>query len=221
MRALSILPSDCARRIPTRPGCGARTGPRARSALSARRDANRLTIIAIAWCVATFPIFFLAPHRALRADDYFAIPSLIFPLIGVVMLIWAMRMRRRVREYGESRFVMASVPGQIGGSLTGSIHVDKPIPPGEQVALELECINRTTSGHWHSLTTWDWILWRADQTSISDSTGSIPVAFMIPRRIAVPPTTRIREPHRVAIECEGHQDRYRAEFEVPVFSIGV
>ena len=95
---------------------------------SARRDANRLTIIAIAWCVATFPIFLIAPHRALRADDYFAIPSLIFPLIGVVMLIWAMRMRRRLREYGESRFVMASVPGQIGGSLTGSIHIDKPMP---------------------------------------------------------------------------------------------
>ena len=28
MRARSILPSDCARRIPTRRGCGARTGPR-------------------------------------------------------------------------------------------------------------------------------------------------------------------------------------------------
>src|ERR1700722_6237579 len=147
---------------------------------SARRDANRLTIIAIAWCVATLPILFIAPHRALRAADYFAIPSLIFPLIGVVMLVWAMRLRRRFREYGESRFVMASVPGQIGGSLTGAIHVDKPPPPGEQVVLELECINRTTSGHWHSLTTWDWILWRAEQTSISDSTGSIPVAFLTP-----------------------------------------
>jgi hypothetical protein len=42
---------------------------------SARRDANRLMIIAIAWCVATFPIFLIAPHRALRAADYFAIPS--------------------------------------------------------------------------------------------------------------------------------------------------
>ena len=91
---------------------------------SAKRDANRLTIIAIAWCVATFPIFFIAPHRALRNADYFSLPSLIFPLIGVAMLMWAMRMRRRFREYGESRFAMASVPGQIGGALTGSIHPD-------------------------------------------------------------------------------------------------
>ena len=94
---------------------------------SAKRDANRLTIIAIAWCVATFPIFFIAPHRALRNADYLSLPSLIFPLIGVAMLMWAMRMRRRFREYGESRFVMASVPGQIGGALTGSIHIDQPL----------------------------------------------------------------------------------------------
>ena len=168
---------------------------------SARRDANRLTIIASAWCVATFPIFFLAPHRALRGADYFAIPSLIFPLIGVVMLMWAMRLRRRVREYGESRFVMASVPGQIGGSLTGSIHVERPLPPGEQVALEFECINRTTSGHWHSLTTWDWILWRADETSISDSSGSIPVAFMIDPDCRPSDDSNRSEERRVGKEC--------------------
>ena len=188
---------------------------------SARRDANRLTIIAIAWCVATFPIFFLAPHRALRAADYFAIPALIFPLIGIVMLMWAMRLRRRVREYGESRFVMASVPGQIGGSLTGSIHVDKPLPPGEQVALELECINRTTSGHWHSLTTWDWILWRADQTSISDSTGSIPVAFMVAPdcRPTDDSNPESRIVWRLSAKAPGAGGGYRAEFEVPVFRI--
>jgi hypothetical protein len=193
---------------------------------SAERDANRMRFIALAWCAATFPIFFLAPHRALRAADYFAIPALIFPLIGIVMLMWSMRMRRRVREYGESRFVMASVPGQIGGSLTGAIHVDKPIPPGEQVALELECINRTTSGHWHSLTTWDWILWRAAQTSISDSTGRIPVAFMIPADC--PPTDdsnpQSRVVWRLSAKARGASREssmeYRAEFEVPVFRIG-
>ena len=113
---------------------------------SARRDANRLTIIAIAWCVATFPILFIVPHRAIRRADYFAIPSLIFPLVGIVMIAWAMRIRRRFRQYGESRFAMASVPGQIGGSLAGSIHVDKPLAAGQRVALELACINRTTRG---------------------------------------------------------------------------
>jgi len=189
---------------------------------SARRDANRLTIIAIAWCVATFPIFFIVPHRAIRSADYFAIPSLIFPLIGVVMMAWAMRIRMRIRQYGESWFVMASVPGQIGGSLAGSIHVDKPLTAGQQVALELACINRTTRGTWHSLTTWDWILWHAEQTSMSDSTGSIPVAFLIASdcRPTDDSNPKSRIVWRLGAKAPGAAGGYRAEFEVPVFRIG-
>lgn len=190
---------------------------------SARRDSNRLTVIAIAWCVATFPILFIVPHRAIRSADYFAIPSLIFPLAGVVMLAWAMRMRRRVREYGESRFAIASVPGRIGGSLAGSIHAGKPLAAGQQVALELACINRTTYGAWHNLTTWDWILWHAEQTSMSDSTGSIPVAFLIASdcRPSDDSNPKSRIVWRLSAQASGAAGGYRAEFEVPVFRIGV
>ncbi len=190
---------------------------------SARRDANRLTIFAIAWCAATFPILFIVPHRAIRSADYFAIPSLIFPLAGVVMIAWAMRLRRRFREYGESRFTIASVPGQIGGSLAGSIHPDKPLVPGQPVALELACINRTTRGAWHNLTTWDRILWRADQTSMTDSTGSIPVAFLIASecRPNDDSNPKNRIVWRLSANAPGPTASYRAEFDVPVFRIGV
>jgi hypothetical protein len=185
---------------------------------SARHDANRLTVIAIAWCVATFPIFFIVPHQAIRNADNFVLPSLIFPLAGVVMLVWAMRMRQRTRENGESRFVMASVPGQIGGSLAGAIQVDRPLAVGREVALELACINRTTRGAWHSLTTWDWILWRAEQTSMSDSTGAIPVAFMIGPDCRPSDDSNVRS--RIVWRLSAKAGIYRAEFEVPVFRVG-
>ena len=213
-----VLPSDCARRIPTRPGCGARTGPPAKSAPQSVADANRLTLIAIAWCVVTSPILFIAPHRALRDADYSALPSLIFPLIGIAMLAWAMRLRRRFRQYGESRFTIASMPGQIGGSLSGAIHIDKPLAAGQQVALELECINRTTRGAWHNLTTWDRTLWRSDQMSMSDSAGSIPVAFMIAPDCR--PTDDSNPNSRIIWRLGARADGYRAEFEVPVFRLG-
>jgi hypothetical protein len=185
---------------------------------SADRDANRLTYIAIAWCVVTFPILFIVPHRALRNGDYFSLPSLILPAIGVVMIAWAMRLRRRAREYGESRFAMTTVPGRIGGSLAGSIRVERPLTPGTQVALELECINRTTRGTWHNLTVWDRILWRAEQTSISDSSGSIAVAFMIGPDCR--PTDESDPRSRIVWRLSARAGSYRAEFEVPVFRIG-
>ena len=195
---------------------------RAEVRTSARRDANRLAIFAIAWCAATFPILFIVPHRAIRSADYFAIPSLIFPLAGLVMIAWAMRLRRRFREYGESRFAIDSVPGRIGGSLAGSIHPGNPLAPGQQVTLELACINRTTRGAWHNLTIWDRILWRAGQTSMSDSTGSIPVAFLIASECRPTddsnPKSRIL--WRLSASAPGPAGGYRAEFDVPVFRIG-
>ena len=185
---------------------------------SVHRDASRLMLIAIAWCVVTLPILFIAPQRALRHADYSALPSLIFPLIGLAMLAWAMRLRRRIRQYGESRLTLASMPGQIGGSLLGSIHIDHPLPAGQQVALELECINRTTRGAWHNLTTWDRTLWRSDQTSMSDSAGSIPVAFMIAPDCR--PTDDSNPNSRIIWRLGARAGGYRAEFEVPVFRMG-
>jgi hypothetical protein len=186
---------------------------------AAGRDANRLMIIAIAACVATFPILFIVLQHAMRGTGNFALPSLIFPLTGLVMLAWAMRLRRRVREYGESRFAMAEVPGRIAGSLTGAIHVGQPLTPGTQVALELACINRTTRGAWHNLTVWDRILWRAEQTSMSDSTGSIAVAFLIAPdcRPSDDSNPKSRIVWRLSAKASGPAGGYRAEFEVPVF----
>ncbi len=185
---------------------------------SVRAEANRLTFIAIAWCVVTLPILFIAPQRAFRDADYSALPSLIFPLIGLAMLAWAISLIHRFRQYGESRFTISPTPGQIGGSLSGSIQIDHPLPAGQQVALELECLNRTTRGAWHNLTTWDRTLWRSDQTSMSDSAGSIPVAFMIAPDCR--PTDDSNPNSRILWRLGARADGYRAEFEVPVFRIG-
>jgi hypothetical protein len=189
---------------------------------TSRRDEKRLTLFALAWCLVTLPLFYISPHEAFARRQYTTLLALIFPLTGVVMLAWAMLARRRFREYGESRFAMNSVPGQIGGTLYGTIYIDQPLPAGQAVALELACLNRTTRGAIHNLTTWDWILWRIEQTSICDSAGSIPVAFLIAPdcRATDDSDPKSRIVWRLAAHASGPAGGYRAEFEVPVFKLG-
>ena len=165
---------------------------------SARRDANRLTIFAIAWCAATFPILFIVPHRAIRSADYFAIPSLIFPLAGVVMIAWAMRLRRRLREYGESRFAIASVPGQIGGSLAGSIHPDQPLDArttGRARTRLHQPHDARSVAQSHGLGP-DFVARRSDFDERFDGIDS----GRVPDRIGVPPDRRFEseKPNRMA-----------------------
>jgi hypothetical protein len=189
---------------------------------SNRRDARRFMLFAVTWCIATFPLFAIVPHQAMRRSGYYAMPALIFPLAGIVMLTWAIRSYLRARQYGEATFTMASIPGQIGGSLFGKIDSELPLAGGLATMLELACIARTTRGAFHSLTIWDRVLWRAEQSTITDSAGAISVAFIIPPdcRASDDLNPRRRIVWRLSARASGPAGGFRAEFEVPVFRIG-
>ena len=138
------------------------------------------------------------------------------------MLTWAIRSYRRAREYGEATFSMTSTPAQIGGSLLGKINSERPLTAGLAATLELACIARITRGTLHNITIWDRILWRAEQSAITDSDGAISVAFFIPPDCA--PTDdlnpRRRIVWRLSARAPGLAGGFRADFEVPVFRIG-
>lgn len=189
---------------------------------SNRRDARRFLIFAAAWCLATFPLFAIVPHQAIRTHGYPPMLALIFPVAGVVMLAWAMRLARRAREYGEATFTMASIPAQIGGSLLGKIDAERPLSAGRAAMLELACVARTMRGTFHHLTIWDRVLWRAELSTISDSAGAIPVAFIIPPDCLASDdlNPRRRIVWRLSARAPGPYGGFRAEFEVPVFKIG-
>jgi hypothetical protein len=189
---------------------------------SNRRDALRFLIFASIWCLATFPIFAIVPNQALHRSGFNAMPALIFPLLGIGILTWAIRSYLRARKYGEATFTMASVPGQIGGSLIGEINSASPLSPGLAASVELACIERTTRGSLHSLTIWDRILWRSEQTSITTSSGVISVAFIIPPdcRSSDELNPRRRIVWRLSARAPGPAGGFRADFDVPVFRIG-
>ncbi len=187
-----------------------------------RRDARRFTIFAALWCVTTFPLFAIVPHQALRTRSYLPMLALIFPLAGIAMLAWAMRLLRRAREYGEASLAMTQVPAQVGGSLLGKISAEHPLAPGRAAILELACIARTTRGALHNISIWDRILWRAEQSAIADSTGAIAVAIIIPPdcRPTDDLNPRRRIVWRLSARVPGPGGGFRAEFEVPVCRIG-
>lgn len=189
---------------------------------SNRRDAMRFLIFASIWCLATFPIFAIVPNQALRNSGFNPTPALIFPLLGIGILTWATRSYFRARKYGEATFTMASIPGQIGGSLIGKIDSESPLSPGLAATIELACIERTTRGSLHSLTIWDRVLWHSEQTSITGSSGTISVAFIIPPdcRPSDDLNPRRRVVWRLSARAPGPAGDFRADFEVPVFRIG-
>ncbi len=183
----------------------------------ARSGAVTAWVLAILWGLGSSPATLLMP-RAVAEHGYVSLWLLVFPAVGICLLVWAARRTIRWRLYGESRFSLATLPGQVGGSLEGTLHIDRPPPATQPVSLRLTCINRTRSGGNDSN---DWIVWSDDSSAVSDGGGAIPIAFYIPENCR--PTddsdSRDRIIWRLSASAPGEGVPYAAEFEVPIFKV--
>lgn len=150
-----------------------------------------------------------------------AIWILLFPAVGIGLAIWAARALIRWRVYGESRFLMSSVPGQIGGSLIGMIRADRALRPARPAQVTLACVRRSTSGSGSNRSTTETTLWSDKGHVATDGSGAVPIAFYIP------PDCRESDDSnrldsvvwRLQVSAPGAVVAYRASFEVPVFKV--
>lgn len=144
---------------------------------------------------------------------------MLFPIIGIGLLFVAIRALLQWRVYGESTFLLKSVPGTIGGALEGMIRSAHPLPPMRPVKLHLTCINRVRGA---DSKTNDVPIWSDQIEATTDGAGAIPVAIYIPpgcRPTATEPFDD-RVSWRLKVSSAGATVPYRAAFEVPIFATG-
>ncbi len=151
--------------------------------------------------------------------------ALLFPLVGMGLVLWAVRATLQWRKYGVSVFEMAAVPGILGGSLRGVVRTGALLWPKQGIRTTLACIRQTTTGSGQHRRTTEYILWQDERIIdrdrvIRDARGSlIPIGFEIPSY--APPTDesqpRGRILWRLSVAADVPGVDYRADFEVPVF----
>ncbi len=182
-------------------------------------------ILAIFWNIVSMPVAFLTFSQIAKQKSAVALIVLIFPILGVYLLIRAIRQSIALFEFGETWFEMSSVPAVIGRELKGQIQARFPHSPEHGIHLRLSCVHRVTTNSGNSSTTSERILWR-DEKDLSSAeiypgpTGTtIPVLFHIP--IDVHPTEKIDTRDEYAWVLEAIADvpgvDYHDIFEVPVF----
>ncbi len=152
----------------------------------------------------------------LRDDPKFA-GLAIFPLIGFALITWAVHLLLRWNAYGDSRFVMKSVPGTIAGTLEGTIYVGRGFEPMRPVDLKLVCVSYVSSGNSSTATP----LWSDEAQVTAAGDGSIPVAFLIPPDCKPTDDTNFRDriDWRLYAKSPGGVVSYKSSFEVPIFQL--
>ncbi len=141
---------------------------------------------AVLWTLISAPILFLIPREIERKP--IAAIGVIFPIIGVGLLTWAVMLTMRWRRFGPSWFEMTT-PASPGGMCAGTIRtrLDRP-SPGERlvVTITLTCLQRIVSGVGKDRSVREHIVWReeqdvpAEQILFTPTGAAIPVHFPLP-----------------------------------------
>jgi hypothetical protein len=171
------------------------------------------------------PLVYQLPEEVLEKQNYPVLVGLVFPVMGVGFLIWAVRLTIRWMRFGKSVLELATLPGVIGGSLAGTIHTTLPREATEGMRLSLRSINRKVRRKHRKRDVREKILWEEslavprEQLSVGMKGAAVPFSFRVP--FDCRETTDEGSDDQIIwlLHAKGAVAGvdYDAEFELPVF----
>jgi hypothetical protein len=209
---------------PTEPWLWREDWSRGRSNSKTKTSMLSAWVISVVWLLVSSPVLFVISPEQFRKDPK-TLVGLLFPVAGVLMLVWAVRETMRWLEFGKTYFDMPIVPLVVGRDLRGTIQARFLNVPAKGVQLKLSCIHRTVSGSGNSRTTQEKIVWRDEKTvrpeqlSLGPIGTSIPVEFSIPADGNSTDNTDPRSTIVWLLEADADVPGvdYKDLFEIPVF----
>jgi hypothetical protein len=180
--------------------------------------------MALLWNLVSFPIAYFVPKQTYLQDPK-TLAALVFPLVGIGLLIWAIRETLRCLEFGKTFFQMTDVPIAVGRELRGAIQARFPKPPEHGIQLKLSCVNIVVSRNSKDQTTRQSILWRDEHSVAPQGLFASPMGTTIPVSFDIPADARqtdYSDPHNVIVwllqaEADVPGVDYKDVFEIPVF----
>ena len=179
----------------------------------------------IVWNLLSVPAAIAAVPQMLRTGDLRMLFVLIFPAVGVVALVFAIRASLRDRRFGDTYFQFDSVPFSPGSPVRGAIHLRFEADAPQGIDLRLACIRRTVTGTGKNRSVTESVLWQTDRNIPSSSLGADPVGRTIPVDFALPADVLVTAgdipSERVLWRLHAQADipgiNYSDDFEIPVF----
>jgi hypothetical protein len=181
-------------------------------------------VFAAFWNLVSFPAGFLGVRAAIQEEKPAALFALLFPMVGIGLLVWAVRSTLRYRKYGVSRLELSTTPGVVGRTLTGMVRAPARMQPDGGFQVTLSCVRRATKGGGDE--TSESILWQDERRVMGEPSRTaagaethIPVAFRLPADAQACDDTdsnnRVLWRLRLSATVPGVD--YVSQFEVPVF----
>lgn len=175
---------------------------------------------ALLWNAIASPALIIIPD-AVRKGNQWAWIGLLFPLVGVALLINAARLTLRALRFRESTLILDTMPVPIGGTLRGTVEVPHALTSVSGVMIRLTALEQRQSGS----STESTIACHEERELEPGLLRHTADSTIIPIEIAVPadaPATDTTDAQRkvfwrLNVDAEVPGIDYSASFDVPVF----
>jgi hypothetical protein len=184
-----------------------------------------LWVFTVIWNAVSIPVSIIIVTQEIGMDNKIVFVVLLFPLVGIITLFFALKETFRWKKFGVSIFEMQTLPGVIGGKLEGMVHTSIKQQLDKAANVRLSCVNRIVSGSGKNRSTSERILWQTETTLERGTmpTGYkgliVPVAFEIPSNCRETDSSNPRNSilWRLKIDAAVPGLDYKGVFEIPVF----
>jgi len=99
------------------------------------------------WSLISAPLPFVAYEEIVEKQNYLAIVALLFPVVGIGLIVWAIKRTNEWRRFGATPVVLDPFPGSIGGHVGGTIDTNLPYDSNNKFLLSLTSIHSYISGN--------------------------------------------------------------------------
>jgi len=99
------------------------------------------------WNLVSAALPFLLYEEVVEKENYIALVGLLFPLVGIGLLVWAIRRTLEWRRFGAAPVNLDPFPGSIGGHVGGTVDLNIPFDPATRFQLTLSNLHSYVSGN--------------------------------------------------------------------------
>jgi len=181
-----------------------------------------LWFITVFWNSISFPITITSIPEILEKEEYVGLLILLFPVIGLGLLYWSIKLTLQWRRFGVTLLTLDPYPGSIDGQVGGSIKVNTKYNSSHIYKVTLSCIYSYESGSGKNRSRKEKVKWQDEgHAKVKPMMNHINVEFCFD----VPNDLPISQEHsknyhlwRLTIESEMEGVDLNRNFEIPVYN---
>lgn len=192
-------------------------------------DSHSRSAMFVTWAFAAFwnlvaaPVPFLLYDEVLIKKNYLGLVGMLFPLVGVGLLVWALRRTLEWRRFGAAPVTLDPFPGAIGGHVGGTLDIRAPYDADAKFELTLTSVHSRLSGSGKNRKRSERAMWQDTSLALA-SPGSegtrLSFRFDVPDDLAPSDATQDSDAYnlwRLTLTADLPGIDVNRDYEIPVY----